>query len=115
MNAAARSLSSCTWFRGNIKQIVMTKDGILAIALLVAVLVSALAVVYIKNEQRSYFSDLQMATQQAIQLDLEWNQLMLEQSAMAAPLRVQRIAQDRLDMITPQPEKVILVQPNAAQ
>ena len=45
MNAAARSLSSGTWFRGNVKQTVMTKEGVLAFALLFAVLISALMVV----------------------------------------------------------------------
>lgn len=115
MNAAARSLSSCTWFRGNVKQIAMTKDGFLAIVLLIAVLISALVVVYVKNEQRVYFNELQTANQQAAQLDLEWNQLMLEQSAMGAPSRVQRIAHQQLHMVMPVPEKVVLVQPNVAK
>lgn len=112
MNAAARTLSSSTWFRGNMKQMVMTKEGFLALALLIAVLVSALIVVYVKNEQRTYFSQWQSATQQAEQLELEWNQLMLEQSAMAAPARVQRIAHQRLHLIMPNPEKVVIVRPN---
>ena len=110
MNAAARSLSSGTWFRGNVKQIAMTKEGFLAMILLVAVLASALIVVYLKNEQRAYFSQYQMAKQEVAQLDLEWNQLMLEQSAMSAPVRVQNIAHDKLHLSMPKPEKVILVQ-----
>ncbi len=110
MNAAARSLSSSTWFRGNMKQIVLTKEGFLAMVLLIAVLISALVVVYVKNEQRVYFSKLQATTQQTAQLELEWNQLMLEQSAMAAPARVQRIAHQHLHLIMPNPEKTILVE-----
>lgn len=108
MNAAARSLSSSTWFRGNMKQIVMTKDGFLAMVLLAAVLISALFVVYVKNEQRQYFIQLQTTEQQAQQLDLEWNQLMLEQSALGTPIRVQRIAHDRLHMIVPKTEQMVI-------
>lgn len=114
MNAAARTLSSGTWFRGNVKQIAMNKEGLFATILLVAVLLSALVVVYVKNEQRVAFSELQSATQQADQLDLEWNQLMLEQSALGAPARVQRIAHQHLHMIMPKPERIILVRPNVS-
>lgn len=113
MNAAARTLTSSTWFRGHVKQIAMTKEGVLAGLLLIAVLVSALSVVYIKNEQRAYFSELQSTTLRTAQLELEWNQLLLEQSALSAPARVQRIAHDQLDMRMPVPSKVILVHVNA--
>lgn len=110
MNAAARSLTAHTWFRGHVKQVVMTKEGVLVILLLIAVLMSALAVVYVKNEQRTYFSALQLEKQTTAQLDLEWHQLVLEQSAMSAPARVQRIAHQQLHMVLPVPEKIILVQ-----
>ncbi len=112
MNAAARTLSSSTWFRGNVKQTVMTKEGFFAMVLLLAVLISALVVVYVKNEQRVYFSQQQLAIQQTAQLELEWSQLLLEQSAMAAPARVQRIAHQRLHLVMPNPEKTVIVEAN---
>ncbi len=115
MNAAARTLSSSTWFRGDIKQTVMTKEGMIAMILLIAVLISALMVVYVKNEQRVHFSQLQMAKQEVNQLDLEWNQLKLEQSSMSSPVRVQRIAHDQLHLSMSKPENVILVQPNVSR
>lgn len=114
MNAASRSLSSGTWFRGDMKQVVMTKEGIFSILLLIAVLISAVMVVYVKNEQRVYFSQLQAVKQKRVQLDLEWHQLMLEESAMAAPARVQRIAHDGLHMVIQKPDKVILVPSNVS-
>lgn len=114
MNAAARSLSSSTWFRGNAKQMAMTKEGVLAILLLLAVLISAIVVVYTKNEQRLYFNQLQVETQSTQQLNLEWNQLLLEKSAMGAPARVQQIAHDRLSMYLPSKENVMFIQPEAS-
>lgn len=115
MNAAARSLSSGTWFRGNVKQTVMTKEGVLAFALLFAVLISALMVVYTKNEHRVYFSQLEMAREEASQLELEKNQLMLEKSAMSSPVRIQNVARSKLQLAMPKSDQVILVQTNAVR
>jgi len=109
MNAAARSLSSGIWFRGNIRQMSVSRVSVLALMLLGLVLISALSVVYVKNVQRIYFNELQTLSQQSGNLEMEWNQLLLEESAVSSPARVQRIAQKNLNMVIPAQERVVLL------
>jgi cell division protein FtsL len=84
----------------------------LAVAVLwVAVLGSALGVVYAKHEARSRFNELQKLTQQRDDLDIEWGQLQLEQSTWATHGRVERVARDELRMVIPQASDLRVVQP----
>ena len=83
----------------------------LVAVLWVAVLVSALGVVYGKQEARNRFNELQKLTDRRDDLDIEWGQLQLEQSTWATHGRVERVAQDDLGMVTPQPSELRIVQP----
>jgi cell division protein FtsL len=84
----------------------------LAVAVLwVAVLGSALGVVYAKHEARSRFNELQKLTQQRDDLDIEWGQLQLEQSTWATHGRVERVAREELRMVIPQASDLRIVQP----
>ncbi len=84
----------------------------LAVSVLwVAVLGSALGVVYAKHEARSRFNELQKLTQQRDDLDIEWGQLQLEQSTWATHGRVERVARDELRMVIPQASDLRIVQP----
>lgn len=77
----------------------------------VAVLASALGVVYGKQQARNRFNELQKLTTQRDDLDIEWGQLQLEQSTWATHGRVERVAQKDLDMVTPQASELRIVQP----
>ncbi len=57
-----------------------------------AVLVSALGVIYGKQQARNRFSELQKLTTVRDDLDIEWGQLQLEQSTWATHGRVEQIA-----------------------
>jgi cell division protein FtsL len=84
----------------------------IAVAILwVAVLASALGVVYGKQEARNRFNELQKLNGQRDDLDIEWGQLQLEQSTWATHGRVERVAHDELGMITPQASDLRIVQP----
>jgi cell division protein FtsL len=84
----------------------------IAVAILwVAVLASALGVVYGKQEARNRFNELQKLNVQRDDLDIEWGQLQLEQSTWATHGRVERVAHDELGMITPQASDLRIVQP----
>jgi len=83
----------------------------LVAVLWVAVLVSALGVVFGKQEARTRFNELQKLTDRRDDLDIEWGQLQLEQSTWATHGRVERVAHDELGMITPQPSELRVVQP----
>ena len=80
-------------------------------ALWLAVLASALGVVYGKQQARNRFSELQKVTTQRDDLDIEWGQLQLEQSTWATHGRVERVAHDDLGMVTPAARDLRIVQP----
>lgn len=101
MNAAARSINQSDFFHGHMSNIRPSRALCLHIALLVAVLVSALSVVYTTNVHRLVLSQLEQAEQQAHQLKLQWGQLLLEQASLARPSRVQQLATDKLNMVLP--------------
>ena len=77
----------------------------------IAVLGSALGVVYGKQEARNRFSELQKLTNRRDDLDIEWGQLQIEQSTWATHGRVEQVAHDDLGMITPQATDLRIVQP----
>ena len=84
----------------------------IAVAVLwVFVLVSALGVVYGKQQARNRFNELQQLVERRDGLNTEWNQLQLEQSTWATHGRVERIAQHDLNMVTPKASELRIVQP----
>ena len=87
------------------------RTRLLIAVLWVAVLASALGVVYGKQEARNRFSELQKLTTARDDLDIEWGQLQLEQSTWATHGRVERVARDDLRMVIPQASDLRIVQP----
>lgn len=108
MNAAARTLDQGNWFRGNIKTITISRESFGVVVLVMAVLLSALAVVYIRNLDRSLFSQLQSLQTQKNELQVEFSQLMLEESTWTTPARIQKGARS-MQMKVPAPKEVVLV------
>ena len=70
----------------------------LNLALLLLVLVSALYLVTVQYESRRLFTALDRAAAEARQLDTEHDRLQVEKRAQATPLRVEKLAQARLQM-----------------
>lgn len=62
---------------------------------------SALAVICVKNTYRQTFITLQEAKQQQTRMDVEWAQLLLEQTTWAAQTHVQDVAEQTLNMVVP--------------
>ena len=75
----------------------MTRVNIL---LLLAVLATAFYLVRTQYESRRLTTDVDRARSEAIRLDLEHDQLDAERRAQAAPLRVEKIAREQLNMRT---------------
>lgn len=71
------------------------------VALLVAVLISAVAVIYSSYKSRQLFSELQQTYKQTIHMEEEWGRLLLEQSTWASPVRIERLAKKNLHMKVP--------------
>jgi len=77
----------------------------------VAVLASAVGVVFVRNEARTLFTELERLSAERDQLNIEWGQLQLEQSAWSNHGFVERVANDKLLMTLPQPAEVRIVTP----
>lgn len=74
-----------------------------------ALLLSALGVVYARHEARKLFAELQTLAQERDELDIEWGRLRIEQSTWATHARVERMARERLDMRVPGPADVQII------
>ncbi len=79
------------------------------LVLLLAVLVSALAVVSSNHRARKLVTALEREQERMRALEVEWGQLQLEQSTWAAHARVEQIARDRLGMHPPRPQQIFSV------
>jgi len=75
----------------------------LNLVLLLAVLVSALYLVRTQYESRRLYVELEKATAQSRQIETDSERLQLEKRAQATPLRVEKLARDRLQMRTATP------------
>jgi len=109
MNAAARQINQSTLFSGQLSDMRLSKSLCQHIILLLAVLISALAVVYTTNLHRLTFTQLQLAEQQSHQLQLQWGQLLLEQASLATPGRVQQMAFEKLHMTLPTDKQTFIL------
>lgn len=78
------------------------------ILLLIAV-VCALGVVTSQHRARKLFQDLEGEQERARQLDVEYGQLQLEMSTWATHPRIEKIARDRLHMVTPDASGKVVV------
>ncbi len=88
----------------------MKAVGALAFALLLlAVVASAIAVVWARHQGRVAFVQLTQLQNQRDALNVEYGRLELEQATWAAPGRIEQIARSRLGMIDPAPEQVELI------
>jgi len=67
--------------------------------LLVAVLLTALYLVRTQYESRRIFVELEKATSQGRKLELDNETLQAEKRSQATPLRVDRLAKDKLQML----------------
>jgi cell division protein FtsL len=109
MNAAARALAQGSLTHVSGYSFTLSRELLGVVFLIVAVLASALAVVYIKDLDRQLFSELQSLNQTREELKVEWGQLVLEQNTWAATARVQTIAQQQMGMVLPAAKDITLV------
>lgn len=109
MNAAAKVINQGNLFNGQLADMHMSKSFYVLIVLLAAVLVSAFAVIYSTNAYRSTFNLVEQEEQQSHYFELQWGQLLLEQSSLATPARVEELAIDKLGMILPTPQSTLLL------
>jgi len=89
----------------------MSSRRMLAVALAVALFVSAVALVYVQHYRRMQFVELRKLQRERDAMQVEWGQLKLEQSTWATHERIERLALDKLDLRIPTAAEVVLVSP----
>ncbi|MCU7814372.1 MAG: cell division protein FtsL [Candidatus Thiodiazotropha sp. (ex Rostrolucina anterorostrata)] len=77
--------------------------------LVVAVLVSAVAVVYSKYLSRKHFVALQEIQAEQERIGIEWGRLQLEESTLATHSEVEKKARDRLKMHLPNFNGIVVI------
>lgn len=83
----------------------------LTLALLLAVVGSAMALVVLKHESRKSFTQLQVANEARDDALTEWSRLQLELASLAELGRIERTAKSQLRMQSPAKTEVVIAQP----
>ncbi|MCK7593965.1 cell division protein FtsL [Pseudomarimonas salicorniae] len=81
------------------------------LALLIAVVISALAVVHGRHQHRQLFVELSELEKQRDELNIEFGRLQLEQATWADPNRIEQIARGPLGMKYPEATDLRVVTP----
>jgi cell division protein FtsL len=79
--------------------------------LLIALMASALTVIYCKNYSRSLFSEIEHQERALEQYEVEWGQMQLELTTLAEQNRIESIARRKLKLIMPPRENIIYIKP----
>ncbi len=86
------------------------KSGlVLLVVLWLAVLASALGVVRSTHEARVQLNQLEVLRREATQLHVQWGQYLLEHSAWSAYSRIEKEATEKLHMVIPKGEQLVMV------
>lgn len=86
-------------------------SALLVGVLWVAVLISAVGAVYCKYRARRLFIQLEQLSTQRDNLDIQWGQLQLEQSAWSTHALIESVAGHKLHMKMPAPRDIVIVRP----
>ena len=82
------------------------------LALLIAAnIVSAVVVVHARHQHRQRFVELTKLEKARDELNIEFGRLQLEQATWAESNRVDQVARNRLGMVFPQADEIVVVRP----
>ncbi|CAG21528.1 cell division protein FtsL [Photobacterium profundum] len=84
--------------------------GRVPVILLILILISALAVVYVTHQSRQMIAQQEQLFIERDQLDIEWRNQILEENSLAEHSRVERFAEEEIDMKRPSAKNEIVVQ-----
>jgi cell division protein FtsL len=79
--------------------------------LTIAVLATAIGVVYMRHEHRRLFVELTRLENERDELNIEFSRLQLEQATWAEANRIDQVARERLGMKFPDTSDVVVVRP----
>lgn len=109
MNASARALAAGTFSGHNIRQMVLSGQAIFTAFLLCLLLITAFAIIYVKDSARREFIQFSSLQHQHNEMLMEQSKLLLEQNTWSSPIRIQKIATEQLNMTTPAKNTIVFV------
>ena len=109
MNAAARLVHQSAISRQMLLTHLLSKRQMATSALTLAVILSALSIVYVTNVSRVLHAAYQRNLVEQDQLHVERSQLLLERGAGMVQARTQQIAEKQLDMVVPDHKAIVIV------
>jgi cell division protein FtsL len=109
MNAASRLVHHNVLTRHLVLTHLLTRQQIVILMLSLAVLLSALGIIYVTHMTRMMHASLQHNVIEKGHLHVEKGQLLLERSTLMRPARIQLLAEKKLDMIVPEQKSVVIV------
>jgi cell division protein FtsL len=81
----------------------------LALVLLVALVLSSMHLVRVSYDERRLYAERDKAQQAQKRLEAEWGRLKAQAQAQATPLRVERVAREKLGMAAANPAATAFV------
>lgn len=87
----------------------LIRDYIAASIIAVLVIVSAIAIVLSQHYSRGLVTQLQTLYEERDSLNVEWGQLLLEQSTWATPGRIGHVASEKLNMHVPGHDNFVVI------
>jgi cell division protein FtsL len=110
MNAAARLVHQSVLSRQLLLTHLLSKRQVMVLVLALAVVFSALSVIYVAHTSRILHAAYQHNIVEAEHLQVEHGQLLLERSTLMMQARVQQMAEKELGMVVPDHKSVVIIQ-----
>lgn len=87
----------------------MSTSKLVMSVLFVAVLINAIAVIYVKQQSRDLYTEIRTLQKQQDNISIEWSRLQLQSSTLMNPAAVETIARNKLSMQSvEQPQYVVI-------
>jgi cell division protein FtsL len=109
MNAAGRLVHQGALTRYLLVSHLLTRKQFMLVLMIVALLISALSVIYVSHATRITHASLQRRLVEHAQLQSQRGQLLLERSTCLMQDRMQKFAENKLNMIVPSHESIVMI------
>ena len=109
MNAAARLVHQGVLTRYLVFTYLLTRRQMAVLALALAVLLSALSIIYVTHTTRELYTIYQHNLVEQNRLHVQQGQLLLERGTWMMQARIQQIAESKLGMVMPDYKSVVVV------
>lgn len=80
-----------------------------AVILVAVIVVSALSVSFVAQENRHLFTQLELLRKDSAELHSRWTRLMLERSTLGSNLRIETVARNKLQLKPATPQDTVII------